>query len=44
VWVSDGATRQLSSLAVLQLPEPDPAAALAAGAVLLAALYRSKRS
>jgi hypothetical protein len=44
VWVSNGATRQLSSLAVLELPEPDPAAALAAGGVLLAALYRSKRS
>ena len=42
VWVSDGSSRQLSTLAVLALPEPDAAASLAAGLTLLLALHRHR--
>jgi hypothetical protein len=42
VWVSDGATRQLSSLAVLELPEAGTSGGLAAGALLLVGIRRSR--
>lgn len=42
VWVSDGSTRQLSTLAILELPEPDALASLAAGSALLLVLHRQR--